>query len=100
MNAYVIPGIQFLTIPQEIINKVCVAFSITPGQMMEKTRRHKIVIPRNTAMYLLRIKGFGASEIGRIFNKDHSTVIYASKSIQNLIDTKDFEYYPTIKQLI
>ena len=52
------------------------------------SRKRTIVFPRQLCMYFLSLKlKLSLDSIGEIFNKNHSSVFHARKTIQNLIDT-------------
>jgi chromosomal replication initiator protein len=74
---------------EQIQTTVSEHFGITEEMMRGKTRKQEIVIARQVAMYLCReLTKFALKTIGLYFNgRDHSTVIHAHKSIQDLIKT-------------
>ena len=61
---------------QSILALVCKAFEATPQMLRSPSRRKDLVTARNAAFYLLRKHtGMTLQEIGREFNRKHSTVI-------------------------
>lgn len=63
-------------------------FGITLELMCYTSRKREIVYPRQVAMYLLiHYSPLSLKNIGKIFGKDHTTVIHSRQSIQDLIDT-------------
>ena len=56
MNPYIVPGIDISRlINAEIIEYfVCSIFVIDPERLKEKTRKHEVLIPRQTVYYLCR----------------------------------------------
>jgi hypothetical protein len=49
-------------------------------------RRHSCFTnPRQVAMYIMRLAGFGFPQIGAALNRDHSTVIHAFQKIERRI---------------
>lgn len=73
---------------EKIIQVVAGYFNLMKSDLQSKTRRHDISWPRQIAMYFIRKKtGICLAEIGRIFRKDHSTVIYAINQVGNMRDT-------------
>jgi chromosomal replication initiator protein len=62
---------------------------ITPDKLSAKTRKRDIVIARQLAMYFSKIfTNQSLKSIGEQFGgRDHSTVIYSCKSIEDLSDT-------------
>ncbi len=70
---------------QKIIDAVCEFFAISPEELMSKSRAQRIAIPRHYAIYLMRAKTeLSTTEIGRIFKRDHSTILHSEKTINNL----------------
>ncbi|PKN72936.1 MAG: chromosomal replication initiator protein DnaA [Candidatus Cloacimonetes bacterium HGW-Cloacimonetes-3] len=69
-----------------ITKQVCLSYSLSPAQMMEKTRKQNVAFPRQVAMYLanMLIPQLSLKEIAVYYNrKDHTTVLHAKKLIEN-----------------
>lgn len=65
-----------------IVEFVCSVYSVTSSQLASKSRKKQHVLARNTAFYLARMyTELSLKEIGRSFNRRHSTVL---KGISNL----------------
>ena len=71
---------------QEIVSKF---FSISIEQMKDKARKKEIVIARQVAMYFSKdFTNNSLKSIGFHFGgRDHSTVIHAVQSVNDMIDT-------------
>lgn len=72
------------------IQKACSAhYRIDPAEMRSKRRARAVARPRQVAMYLAKkMTPRSLPEIGRIFGgRDHSTVIHAVKTIEQLRQT-------------
>ncbi len=70
-----------------VMNRVCSHYELTPGQLLENTRKKNIVFPRQVAMYLtnLLIPQIALKDIATYYQrKDHTTVLHAKKNIENL----------------
>lgn len=67
-------------------------FDVEFDNILSKRRDHTIVRARQAAMCALReVKGFSFPRIGRMFARDHSTVIHAWEKTQSLlISNPDF----------
>jgi hypothetical protein len=68
-----------------------------------KTRRREIVERRQIAIYILRHHTeLSLSSIGGIFGKDHATILYAVRTIKDLVqvDKKIMYYVVSIKNKI
>lgn len=86
-----------------IIKKVCQYYKVEIDRVMSKRRFREITIPRQVAQYFMkRYTEQNLSEIGIVFDRDHTTVIHSIEVVQDLIDTdnvffikqdgKTFEY--------
>jgi len=66
------------------------ATDLEDGSVFMKTRKKEIVLARQVSIYIIAERlGKNWSEIGRFFNLDHSTIIYAYNTIKNYIEMKD-----------
>ncbi|MCS6823618.1 MAG: chromosomal replication initiator protein DnaA [Cytophagaceae bacterium] len=76
-------------------------FNVTIEQMKDKTRKREIVVARQVAMYFAKeYTNMSLKSIGSHFgNRDHSTVIHALQSINDLMDT-DRKFNATMQELI
>ena len=70
----------------KIIEQVCKYFNISKNQLLSKSRKQEISYARQIAMYLLdNMLEMPYTSIGKLFGKDHSTVIYCkNKVLQDL----------------
>lgn len=69
----------------DIIRFVAHHYGIRVADLKGRSNRRSIALPRQVAMYLIReILSLSFPEIGRIFSKHHSTVIYAHDSVQKM----------------
>jgi chromosomal replication initiator protein len=70
--------------PLAILTAVARYFGIKADDLKGKARHKQIVGPRQVAMYLLREDGhLSTPEVGRILNRDHTTVLHGMKQIAN-----------------
>ncbi len=76
-------------------------FSVTIEQMKDKTRKREIVVARQVSMYFAKeYTNMSLKSIGSNFgNRDHSTVIHAIQSVNDLIDT-DKKFNATMQELM
>lgn len=103
MNYFAYPGIYNTNSVEGIIYNVCSTFKIPKELLMTKSRKREIVICRQVCMWLMRRNLdnnlYSFQRIGDYFGKDHATVMYAIKTIENLLET-DKELKKQIKNLI
>jgi len=73
------------TSPADIIRFVAQHYGIRVADLKGRSNRRSIALPRQVAMYLIReILEISFPEIGKIFAKHHSTVMYAVETIQKM----------------
>jgi chromosomal replication initiator protein len=84
----------------EIKKTVCDFFELTHEKLLSKSRKREIVLNRQIAMYLSKnYTKYSCTQIGeQIGQKDHTTVLHACKTVQNLIDT-DKSFKKTMQTL-
>jgi chromosomal replication initiator protein len=76
-------------------------FGVTIEQMKDKTRKREIVVARQVSMYFAKeYTNMSLKSIGSNFgNRDHSTVIHAIQSVNDLMDT-DKKFNATMQDLM
>ncbi len=75
-----------ISVSYDIVKEACCKyFHITMEELMGKSKRKELVFARQIAMFLSSrvVKKANSSSIGREFDRDHSTVLYALNKIQN-----------------
>lgn len=71
---------------EQIIKTVCSVFELSPENLRSRSRKRNIVVARNTAFYLARkYTELTLKDIGRLFNRRHSTVIKGITNIEKEI---------------
>lgn len=67
-----------------IARGVCKRHRLTKDQLFGSCREPRFVLARREAYYLCHVKlGMSKVSIGRFFKKDHSTVLYHIKAVNN-----------------
>jgi chromosomal replication initiator protein len=81
------------TTPQDIIRFVAQHYGIRVADLKGRSNRRSIALPRQVAMFLVRdILDLSFPEIGKIFSKHHSTVMYAVDTISKArLSNPDFD---------
>ena len=83
---------------------VCEYFGIKREQLLSKTRKREIALPRQLAMYFAKeYTNSTFTKIGEeMGGKDHSTVMYACETIRDVskIDKELKKYLKEIKEKI
>jgi chromosomal replication initiator protein len=75
-------------------------FNLPTDKLQGKTRKRSIVIARQLSMYLAKnLTSKSLKSIGEMFGgRDHSTVIYSCKTVQDMMDT-DVVFKDTVSEL-
>jgi len=76
-----------------LIIKVCELYGITLESLSSKTRIRNVVEARFVLFYILhKIQGLTSPEVGKLFNKNHATVLHGCTTISGFIEfDKKFE---------
>jgi len=75
--------------PGNIIQAVIDEYNVTEDELQSRSRSHRIALPRQVAMYLLRENTeLSYPEIGdKLGGRDHTTVIYGNDKITEMVET-------------
>jgi len=66
------------------IAEIAEAHRLTVEDILSPKRHKYLVSVRRKCVYMLRDKGYSTTEIGRIMQRDHSTIVHAlQKRMQN-----------------
>jgi chromosomal replication initiator protein len=99
MNAYIFSGLpdktKYLAVrqikesnPELIIKAVCETFGLTPEILTGPERKRIHTEPRQIAIALILHANpkMTLKQIGKMFNRDHSTVVYSREVYNDLIE--------------
>ena len=59
------------------IEHLAEGYGYTVEDILGPSRLKHLVSVRNRCVFMLRDKGYSTTEIGRIMNRDHSTIVHA-----------------------
>ncbi len=75
---------------KRVLQKVSAFYNIGVEKLCGRSRKKEFSTPRHVAMYLLKKKcGISLSQIGKVFERDHSSVVYAVSKIQEKVESDD-----------
>ncbi|HAW34035.1 MAG TPA: chromosomal replication initiator protein DnaA, partial [Alphaproteobacteria bacterium] len=70
---------------EDVQRKVAERYNIRVSEMTSKRRERSVARPRQIAMYLAKnLTTKSLPDIGRAFDRDHTTVIHAVKTIEEM----------------
>jgi hypothetical protein len=77
--------------PGLLLEETAKAFGISVDDLMDCALDRKNVLARQTAMYILReVTGLSYPQIGWLFERDHTTVLYSVRQIEKRIKVPYF----------
>ncbi len=98
----------------KVFQNTCLTFGVHPDKIIGRDRHTEIAVIRHCLIHIVKKKtNLNMSEIGRIFKRDHSSILYAINNIDDslsLISKYNLDlgnyhnavkkYYPTIEKCI
>lgn len=77
-------GVNHILTAGMISELVCGQFNVSVKDLQSKSRKRAVTVPRQIAMYLARkYTEDSLVDIGKTFNRDHSTVLHSIKVVSN-----------------
>lgn len=100
ISPYVSPGIKRHQLYLEsLLAKAEEVFGVSEKVILSKDRRRQVVEARQALMYALHRSNFKLHAIGKMLNRDHTTVMYGIEVVKNLQQT-DKEFAEKLNKLI
>ena len=83
-----------------VLRAVCKYFDRSKEELIGKSQRKENVHPRKIAMYLLKKHLYlSYVKIGRVFSKDHSTIITSVEFVRKKLEEKDSAFLSEVHKL-
>jgi chromosomal replication initiator protein len=77
---------SFMPAPEIIIEETSKCYGVAMSDIMSTSRTKEVAIARQVAMYIIRQQTkLSLPEIGRVFGRDHTTVIHSLEKVEGLI---------------
>ena len=84
---------------EEIVKAVCSTYDVTYADMLTNNRTQPLATARQVAMFLARkLTGNSTPTVANAFNRNHTTVLHGTASIQKRIDVEP-ELKKTVEQI-
>ena len=64
------------------IGKIAETYGFTVDDMIGKRKYKMLMVARRECVAMLRAKGYSTTEIGRIMNRDHSTIVHSLQVLE------------------
>jgi len=89
ISVYAVPGVHRIEIRDvRIIEAIEKVMKVEYEQMTQKKRDRELVLSRQLFFYFMRKHTtISLGGIGLYFNKDHATVLYSIRAVENLLET-------------
>ena len=92
--------IKIALTPDIIIGSVSAFYGIRSEDLLGKAQNQEYSFPRQIAMYLCRLElRLPFQHIGRIFSRDHSTVMTSIKQIEKKLESSDGELIQALSEI-
>jgi len=79
--------------PSEILELVEQYTGVSYNSISGTNRKSEVIVARHTAMYFInKVCHLPLNATGKIFNKDHTSVLNAVKNVRNMIEGGDVRY--------
>lgn len=75
---------------REVLEPVILKYKISYKELSGPSRVAKLHQPRRHCFAVLRDAGFSTPQIGRLFNRDHSTVVHALQMWEKFIESGEY----------
>lgn len=88
---------------EDVMNLCAMHFGVHVVEIKGKKRNREIVMARQLSQYIVKEHAsfLTLSYVGmRVAGKDHATVLHSIKVINNIIETKDKEYFPIVRDAV
>ena len=104
ISPYIIPGLDMKSLrppvkkdpppewrePKEIMKLICTWTGFTLAQIKVKSRKKRVLFARKyLTWYLFKRSEYNKSDIARILEQNHATIINTLNDVQDLIDTDE-----------
>ena len=89
-----------LPTPELVINQVCKFYSVDEPTLRGTQRNRGTVEARQVAVYLMRkLTNLSSTEIGEVLNKDHATILYSVKQVEQKLAKNDTDMQNHIRDI-
>lgn len=77
---------------ERIVDEVSRTYNVSSEDIFSKKKSAEIAKARQISMYIVhKVMGLSSTEIGKKFNKDHTTVLYTTDKVNKLIKSNEME---------
>ena len=84
---------------EKLVTRICIILDFSVKKLKSKSRESDIILQRRAFIRLLSDTGMTTKNVGLVFDKDHSSVIFNNRRHKDLLDIKDKIYISTFKRI-
>ncbi len=89
-----------LPTPELVISQVCKFYSVDEATLRGTQRNRGTVEARQVAVYLMRkLTNLSSPEIGEVLNRDHATILYSVKQVEQKLAKNDTDIQNHIRDI-
>ena len=89
-----------LPTPELVISQVCKFYSVDEATLKGTQRNRGTVEARHVAVYLMRkLTNLSSPEIGEVLNRDHATILYSVKQVEQKLAKNDTDIQNHIRDI-
>ena len=89
-----------LPTPELVISQVCKFYSVDEATLRGTQRNRGTVEARQVAVYLMRkLTNLSSTDLGEVLNKDHATILYSVKQVEQKLAKGDTEMQNHIRDI-
>lgn len=82
---------------KEMIEEVCLMYKTGQASIFSQSRQKQIVTARQVIYKVLLLDGNSTSQVGKMMNRDHTSVINGAKKVDNDLGLKKYATYLYLK---
>ena len=84
---------------EKLVTRICIVLDFSVKKLKSKSRESDIILQRRVFIRLLSDTGMTTKNVGLVFDKDHSSVIFNNRRHKDLLYIKDKIYISMFKRI-
>ena len=84
---------------EKLVTRICIILDFSVKKLKSKSRESDIILQRRAFIRLLSDTGMTTKNVGLVFDKDHSSVIFNNRRHKDLLYIKDKIYISMFKRI-
>jgi DNA polymerase elongation subunit (family B) len=84
---------------EKLVTRICIILGFSIKKLKSKSRESELVLQKRAFMKLLSDTGMTTKNVGLVFDKDHSSVIFNNRRHKDLLYIKDKIYIDVFEKI-